>query len=242
MPIHIRAPPGSIAENIIASGDPYRVELLKQLLEDPQVVNTHRGLLTITGYYKNARVTLTTHGIGGPSAAIVFEELAQLSARRIVRLGTAGGIRRDTRIGDVVVATAAAYPSGGCAVGQYMPGYCGPTAPDPILTTRILELLDEHGIKYKYGPVFSSDAFYAESPDFAEKMSHYGVVAVEMEAAVLFSLGWMRGLETACVLVISDVLHGEEAQKVFLTTEELAEIFLKLGRVIMEVYTRFYRG
>lgn len=242
MPIHIRAQPGSIAENVIVSGDPYRVELLQQLLEDSKVVNTHRGLLTITGHYKNVRVTLATHGIGGPSAAIVFEELSQLGAQRIVRLGTAGGIRKDTRIGDIVIATGAAYPSGGCAVGQYMPGYCSATAPDPVLTTRIIELLEKHGISYKYGPVFSSDAFYAESPDLAEKMSHYGVVAVEMEAAVLFSLGWMRGFKTACVLVISDVLHGEEAKKVFLTTEELSEIFLNVGRVIMEVYTRYYRG
>ncbi|MEM1618369.1 MAG: purine-nucleoside phosphorylase [Desulfurococcaceae archaeon] len=242
MPVHIKASKEDIAGNVIAGGDPYRVELLKQLLEDARVVNTHRGLLVTTGYYKGTKVTIATHGIGAPSAAIVFEELAQLGAKRIVRLGTAGGIRKDTRIGDIVVATSAAYVSGGCAIGQYMPGYCGATGADPLLTSRIIQVLDEYNMEYKYGPVFSSDAFYAESPDFAEKLSHYGIVAVEMEAAVLFTLGWMRGFQTACVLVISDVLHSEEAQKVFLTTEELSETFLKLGKVLMEVFARFYKG
>ncbi|MEM4732552.1 MAG: nucleoside phosphorylase, partial [Desulfurococcaceae archaeon] len=96
MPVHIKASKEDIAGNVIAGGDPYRVELLKQLLEDARVVNTHRGLLVTTGYYKGTKVTIATHGIGAPSAAIVFEELAQLGAKRIVRLGTAGGIRKDT--------------------------------------------------------------------------------------------------------------------------------------------------
>jgi len=61
-------------------------------------------------------------------------------------------------------------------------------------------------------------------------MEHYGIVAVEMEAAVLFGLGWMRGFQTACVLIVSDVLHGEEAFKKYLTTEELADYLLRLER------------
>lgn len=242
MPIHIRASRGEVASNVIACGDPYRVELLKQLLEEQRVVNTHRGLLTVTGRFKGVEITLATHGIGGPSAAIVFEELVQLGAKRIVRLGTTGGIRRDTRVGDIIVATAAAYNIGGCAVGQYMPGLCGATGADPVLTYQIMQELEKHGINYKYGPVFSSDAFYAESEDFAERMERYGIVAVEMEAAVLFALGWMRGFQAACVLVVSDVLHKEGEKGVFLTTSELANIFLKVGEAIMEVFAKHYRG
>lgn len=238
--IHIKAKPEDIAPNVIAVGDPGRVDLLSSLLSDARVVNTHRGLKIVTGYFKNTRVTIATHGIGSPSAAIVFEELYRLGAKRIVRLGTAGGIRRDTRIGDIVVATGAAYTQNGCGLGQYMPGLCGATSPDPILTTRIIEGLRDAGLDFKTGPVFSSDAFYAEDPAFAERMAHYGIVAVEMEAAALFALGWMRGFGTACVLVLSDVLHGEEAQKVYLTTEELADKFLSTAKVILEVYHRHY--
>ncbi|ADV65158.1 purine-nucleoside phosphorylase [Desulfurococcus mucosus] len=240
MPVHIKASPGEIAENTIAVGDPGRVDLLSGILEDARVVNTHRGLKTVTGFYKGKRVTIATHGIGAPSASIVFEELYQLGARRIVRVGTTGGIRRDTRIGDVVVATGAMYVQNGCGLGQYIPGLCGASSPDPVLTTRIMEALSKNGLNFKKGPVFSSDAFYAEDPSFAEKMSHYGVVAVEMEAAALFTLGWMRGFDTSCVLVVSDVLHGEEAMKKYLTTEELAEVFLKIGKTIMDVFHDYY--
>lgn len=242
MPIHIKASREDIAKNVIACGDPGRVDLLSSLLSDTKVVNTHRGLKVVTGYYEDTKVTIATHGIGGPSAALVFEELSQLGARRIVRLGTAGGIKKDTKIGDIVVATAAAYTVGGCAIGQYMPGICGGTGADPKLTSRIMSVFEEQGIEYKYGPVFSSDAFYAESPGFAEKMEHYGILAVEMEAAALFALGWIRGFEAACVLVISDVLHGEEAFKKYLTTEELKELFIKVGKALLDVFHKFYRG
>jgi 5'-methylthioadenosine phosphorylase len=242
VPIHIKARREDIAANVIASGDPARVDLIAGLLSDVKVVNTHRGLKVVTGYYKNTRITLATHGIGAPSAAIVFEELNQLGAKRIVRLGTTGGIRKDTRVGDIIVVTAAAYTQGGCAVGQYMPGICGATGPDPKLTYYIMRGLEERGIPHKYGPVFSSDSFYSESEEFVETMSKYGIIAVEMEAAALFALGWMRGFETACVLVVSDVLHGEGDKGVFLTTEELASVFLKVGEVILDVYDRYYRA
>jgi len=240
LPIHVKASKGEIAENIIAVGDPGRVDLLSSLLEDPRVVNTHRGLKVVTGTYRGKKVTIATHGIGAPSASIVFEELHQLGGKRIVRVGTTGGIRRDTRIGDIIVATGAAYTMNGCGLGQYMPGLCGATSPDPILTVRIIEALEASGVSYKMGPVFSSDAFYAEDPAFAEKMAKYGIIAVEMEAAALFALGWMRGFETACVLVVSDVLHGEEAMKTYLTTEELSEVFINVGRNILDVFHKYY--
>lgn len=240
-PVHIRAKKGEIAENVIAVGDPGRVDILAPLLADAKIVNEHRGLKTVTGYYGETRVTLATHGIGAPSAAIVFEELIMLGAKRIVRLGTTGGIRRDTRLRDIIVVTGAAYPQGGCGLGQYMPGICAPTSPHPVLTARIIESLVQQGVKVKFGPVFSSDAFYAEDSSFAEKMEKLGIIAVEMEAATLFALGWMRGVETASVLVVSDVLHGEGPAE-FLTTSELAETFVKVAKSILEVFSKYFRG
>lgn len=236
---HIKARPGDIAKNVIAVGDPARVDLLSELLEGPRVVNTNRGLKVVTGEYKGVRVTLATHGMGCPSAMIVFEELGILGARRIVRVGTAGGLRKDMKIGEVVLATGAAYTSGGCGLGQYMPGICGSASPHPILTARIAEALSKSGLQYRAGPVFSSDAFYAEDPSFAERMGGYGLVAVEMEAAGLFALGWMRGWETAAVLVISDVLPAEE--KVFVGTRELAETFKAVGRAVLDTFAAHYR-
>lgn len=240
MPVLIKASKSDISPNVVTCGDPSRVDHLSSILEDARVVSTYRGFKVVTGSYKGARVTLAAHGIGGPSAAMVFEELKLLGAKRIVRLGTAGGVRKDTRIGDIVVATSALYHIGGCAIGQYIPGYCGPTGSDPRLTSRIMDLLEGGGIEYKYGPVFTSDAFYAESPELAESLARYGVVAVDMESATLFSLGWMRGFEAACILVISNVLHSREAYREILT-QELTEKFIRVGRVLMDVFNKYYR-
>lgn len=233
--VHLKAKPGDIAENVIAVGDPGRVELLSKLLEEPRVVNTHRGFLTVTGKYKGVRVTLATHGIGGPSAAIVFEELRMLGAKRIVRLGTAGGLSREVKIGSIVLAAGAGMMCNGCGLNLYAPSHCLPTAPDPILTARIKEKLDEYGIEYHMGPVYSSDSFYAEDPELAIRLSKLGYKAIEMECATLFALGWMRGFETAALLVISDNLLEEK--KVFLTTEELREQFNKIAMVVMDVFS-----
>ena len=165
---------------------------------------------------------------------IVFEELGMLGARRIVRLGTAGGLIEDLDIGDVVVASAALYTSGGCGLKQYFSEACAPTAPHPILTARIIEKLGEKGIEHYVGPVYSSDAFYAEDPSFARKWGEHGILAVEMEAAALFSLGWMRRWETAAVLVISDNLVSEK--KRMATTKELGDKFKALARAVLEVF------
>lgn len=240
MPVHIKAKPCDIAQNVIAVGDPNRVDLLSQILQDTRIVNTYRGFKVITGYYRNSMITIASHGIGAPSAAIVFEELYQLGARRVVRLGTTGGLRKDVKTGDVVIATGAMYSIGGCGSGQYMPGLCGASSPHPVLTYRIMRELEELNIKFKYGPVFSSDAFYAESKDFVEKISEYGALSVEMETAILFILGWIRGFETACVLLVGNVLYSDETS-IFLTTEDLAEKFITVGRAILEVFNKYYK-
>ena len=236
-PFHIKAKPGDIAENVIAVGDPGRVKILGELLDNYRIVNEHRGLLTITGEYKGVQVTIATHGMGCPSAAIVFEELGMLGAKKIVRLGTAGGMREDLEIGDIVVATGAAYTCGGCGLGQYYTGYCAPTAPDPILTYKIIEELSKKRIRFHTGPVFSSDAFYAEDPEFARKWCEKGVIAVEMEAAILFALGWMRKWKTAAVLVISDNLLTEK--QYLATSEELKEKIVIAAKAVLEAFKNY---
>ncbi len=239
-PFHILAKPEDIAKYVIAVGDPSRVELLSTLLGDTRIVNTHRGLLTVTGKYRDVDVTLATHGMGCPSASIVFEELGMLGAKYITRLGTTGGMKREMHIGDIVVATGAVYTCGGCGLGQYMPGICAPTSPDPELTCLIMKKLREIGVKYYAGPVYSSDAFYAEDPEFTARWSTRGVVAVEMEAAALFALGWMRGWRTATVLVVSDNLLSEK--KEFATTKDLKNQFLVAAKVILDTYHDIEHG
>ena len=218
------------------AGDPARVKQLSQYLEDAKLVNDNRGLLVYTGVYRGVPVTVATHGIGAPSATIVFEELRMLGARVMVRLGTAGSLIRGLKVGDFVVASGAAYQCGGNSIGMYVPGYCMPAAPSPDVTGLLIEEAARLGEKVHVGPVFSSDAFYAEDPTFARSWSERGIVAVEMECAGLFTLGWMRGFKTGALLIISDSLV--EGKEEMLTAKELAPQVEKASRIVLEAIVK----
>ncbi len=232
-PFHIKAKPEDIAERVIVAGDPARVEQVSKLLEKPRIVNTNRGFLTYTGYYKGIPVTIATHGIGGPSVAIVFEELRMLGAKVIVRLGTCGGMVKELSKGDIVIATGAAYYTGGNAIGMYAHEACMPTAPHHEVTCALVSSAKKHGVKYFLGPVLSSDAFYAEDPEFAKKWSERGILAVEMECAVIFSLGWMRNVKTGALLVVSDSLVKPE-EVALASAEELKEKVDVAAKVVLD--------
>ncbi len=231
-PFHILAKKGDVAERVIVAGDPARVKQLAQMLDNPRLVNENRQLLVYTGEYKGIPLTVATHGIGSGSATIVFEELRMLGARLMIRLGTAGGMSPDLKVGDFIIATGAATLCNGNSLGMYMPGYCLPASPSPDVTMNLIKEVEHSGEKAITTPVFSSDAFYAEDPDFAKKWSDKGVKAVEMECASLFALGWMRGFKTGALLMISDMLVGEKTE--LLTAEQLAPRVEKASRIVFE--------
>ena len=209
-PQHIRAGPGDVAERVVLVGDPARARMIAGMLADARLVNENRGLLVYTGSYRGARVSVAVHGIGAPSAAIVIEELIALGARYLVRLGTCGGLVEDLDIGDYVAASGAAYNPGG-AMGQYFGGICPPASPDPELLLAVYREASRRG-RTILAPVYSSDAFYAEDPGMARRLSSMGVKAVEMEVAILYALANMRGARAAALLVVSDnlVVPGKE--------------------------------
>ncbi len=237
-PQHLTAKPGEVAERVLVVGDPARAKMVaEELLEDARVVSENRALYVYTGRYKGVPVSVAVHGIGAPSAAIVFEELRMLGAKAMLRLGTAGGLRREVDVGHAVVVTGAAYYCGG-TLGVYTHGACMPTAPHPLLTVKLYEAARREGLRVHLGPVISNDAFYAESPDFAEYWSRRGMLAVEMECATLFALGWMRGFATAAIVVIADNLVIPEKQKL-LHHEELAPVMRKAARAALEALVSF---
>src|ERR687888_2752612 len=108
MPIHLRAESGDYAEACLLPGDPLRARYIAEtFLEDARQVNEERGMLGFTGTYQGRPVSVQASGMGCPSAAIVFEELVMLGAKRIVRIGTCGGLQPDLQLGDLIVAIAA---------------------------------------------------------------------------------------------------------------------------------------
>jgi DeoD family purine-nucleoside phosphorylase len=107
-PVHVRAEPGDFAESVLMPGDPRRVRYIaEKFSEDAKLVTEERGMLGFTGTYKESPISVQATGMGCPSAAIVTEELIQLGARNLLRIGTCGGYNQDLRLGDLIIATAA---------------------------------------------------------------------------------------------------------------------------------------
>jgi len=205
---------------------------LSGLLKGRRLVNENRGLLTYTGDYGGKGITVACHGIGGPSMAIVVEELIMLGTRAIVRLGSCGGLLKPMRVGDMVIATGAGYKGG--TLDYYFDRRITPK-PDRTLTELLKDSAKKQGKRYYTGPVFSSDAFYAEDLDFATVSAKEGYIAIEMECATLFGLGRLRKVRTASLLLVSDNIT-ESAPIVDAGT--LREYVAKAGKVVFEALDR----
>ncbi|MCS7095218.1 MAG: purine-nucleoside phosphorylase [Thaumarchaeota archaeon] len=226
-PVFIRAKRGLIAERAVVVGDPARVKQLSEQLDDPNLVNESRGFLTYTGKFEGVPVTVACHGVGGASSAGVVEELIMLGSKVIVRLGTTGAFLEGMRIGDVVVPTGAAYVGG--PLLQYVPDARITPVPSFEVQRRVVDELTSSGIRPYIGPVFSSDAFYAEDPDFVKKWVSRGYISVEMECATIFGICMMRGVKSGAALLVSDNLVEHLPMH---HAEHLREYVNKVGRAI----------
>jgi DeoD family purine-nucleoside phosphorylase len=170
-------------------------------------VTEERGMLGYTGTYEGAPVSVQATGVGCPSATIVTEELIQLGARNLLRIGTCGGYSRDLRLGDLVIATAATPNDGTVSsITQDLP-YA------PSAHFDIVHAAESAGRRTFVGPIVSSDLFYDPEEEPARLWGELGVLAVEMEAAAIVTLSAMRGVRTGCLLTVSDTI-GEEIVRI----------------------------
>ena len=206
---HIGAKLGDIAETVIMAGDPLRVKFMAEnFLDDPVQFNNVRGMLGFTGFYKGKRVSVMGHGMGMPSIGIYTYELYNFyGVKTIIRVGSAGSIQHDLRVGDLVVAMGACTNSN--YASQYeLPGTFAPIA-DFSLVRKAVETCECLGYHYKVGNVFSSDIFYHENAH-NEKWINMGVLAVEMEIAALYMNAARSGNRALGICTISDhILTGE---------------------------------
>lgn len=233
MPVHIIAKPEDIAKRAVIAGDPARIEQLAGMLENPYLVNSNRGYITYTGYYKGERVTVATHGVGAPSAAIVVEELKMLGVEVIIRLGTTGALINDLEIGDIVIPTGASYPYGGNTTSMYTPDGCMAAVPNPIVLGKLIEKAKIFNARFTAGPIFSSDAFYAEDPLFVRKWALRGMISVEMECAAIFIIGLLRKIKTGALLIVSNNLTRENGKEIPVA-ENLKKYVDIASRIVLE--------
>ena len=209
VPIHLRASPGDYAEACLLPGDPLRAKYIAEtFLEDVRQRNTERGLLGFTGTFGGKPVSVQASGMGCPSAAIVVEELIQLGVKRIVRVGTCGGLQPDLALGDLIVALSAT-PADPTAL-HYTGGEAHAPTASWELVHGAVHAAKELGSTIRVGPVVSSNVFYDPSEGRHRRWGERGILGVEMEAAVLFTIGALRKIETACLLTVSDALGETE--------------------------------
>ena len=207
-PVHVRAEPGDFAESVLLPGDPRRARYIAEnFLDGAKLVTEERGMLGYTGTYKGMPVSVQATGMGCPSAAIVTEELTQLGVRNLLRVGTCGGYSRDLSLGDLVVATAATPNDGTVAsITQGLP--YAPAAHFDIVHAAH-HAAENAGRRTFVGPIVSSDLFYDPEDEPARLWGELGVLAVEMEAAVIFTLAAKRGVRAGCLLTVSDTIAEE---------------------------------
>jgi 5'-methylthioadenosine phosphorylase/purine-nucleoside phosphorylase len=205
MPIHVRAEPGDYADACLLPGDPLRAQYIAAtFFADPVQRNSERGMLGYTGTFEGKPVSVQATGMGCPSAAIVVEELVQLGVNRFLRVGTCGGLQPDMSLGDLIVAVSAvpADRTVDKLVG-FEPHV--PTA-DFGLVHGAVHAAKELGKQVRVGPIVSSDLFYNPDEGQYERWSSRGILAVEMEASVIFTLGALRKVQAGCLLTVSDVV------------------------------------
>jgi uridine phosphorylase len=221
--IHLR-PTASIAVDALLPGDPgLALALAQALLENPRMSNHSRGLWGYTGVTASGReLTIQSTGIGGPSAAVVLEELAALGVRRAVRIGTCSSLDGELSLGELVAVRAAVSADGASrALGAE-----AATQPDPSLQAS----LGGAPGAAKEAMVASTDLFY--DPEAQRRRAAWiarGASAVELGTAALFALGRRRGVAVASCLVVVDLPNGER-----LADEPLEEASLRAGRLAAE--------
>ena len=230
---HLQGAPGDYAPTVLMPGDPLRAKFIAEtFLSDAVQVNAIRGMLGYTGTYKGRSVSVQGSGMGCPSMGIYSYELFQFfGVERIIRIGTAGSIREDLRLGDLCIALGACTDSG--YLTQYrLPGTFAPVASYPLVRTAD-DIAREKGLRCVVGNVVCSDVFYDDVPviDDWQKM---GALALEMESAALYANAARTGRQAMTMLTISDeLLTGRHA-----SPEERQTAFTNMIETALETAVR----
>jgi DeoD family purine-nucleoside phosphorylase len=234
MPIHLRAEAGDYADACLLPGDPLRAKYIAETyLENVTQVNVERGLLGYSGEFEGKRVSVQGTGMGCPGATIVFEELTQLGVKRLLRVGTCGGLQPHHALGDLIIALTA-VPADSTAmhlVGNE--AHC-PTASWDLIHGAV-HVAKEMGQDVHVGPIVSSDLFYNPSEGQYERWSNRGVLAVEMEASALFTVGALRKVSAGCLLTVSDIVV--EGTFTRISDEELRNAVDRMTQVALRTAT-----
>ena len=206
---HVQLKQGDVGKYVILPGDPKRCAKIAKYFDDPQLIADSREYVTYTGYLDGVKVSVTSTGIGGPSAAIAMEELVNVGADTFVRVGTCGGMQMDILGGDLIIATGAVRNEG--TSREYAPIEY-PAVADLGITNALVKAVKKSGGKYHTGVVQCKDSFYGQhSPEIKpvsyellnkwEAWIRMGCLASEMESAALFTVAAYRKVRCGSVFL-----------------------------------------
>lgn len=193
---HIQCGPGDVAPVVIVPGDQGRVESIISKLHDPKKVSENRGLITYTGYYEDYPVSVTSTGMGGPSASIVYEELINIGAKILIRIGSVAGLQEEIEEGDVIIPHACVRDDG---ASQYYVPQNFPAVASPEVYLRLISAAKSLNLDFKTGINWSHSCFYNRDPEYFQRWSRYRVVSMDMEASSLFVISSLRGVKAGFI-------------------------------------------
>jgi len=228
MSVHIAAKNGEIADTVLLPGDPKRAKwIAENFLENAVCYTDIRGMLGFTGTYKGKRISVQGTGMGIPSMSIYITELMKdYGVKTLIRVGSAGSYQEDVKIRDIVVALSTSTDSN-INNRRFKGASFAPTVNFDLLS-KVLKTAEEKNIKIKAGNILTSDEFYNDDPSYFKKWAEFGVLAVEMETAALYTLASKYKAKALSILTISDSLvspeitSSEEREKTFNEMIELA--------------------
>lgn len=221
MPIHLRAESGDYAPAVLCPGDPRRATYIAENIFDPgaRLVNQERGMLGYTGTYGGQPISVQSTGMGTPSAGIVFEELVMLGARRLIRVGTCGGLQPRLRMADTVIAVSAS------ADDRTPLRYAGMEGFAPTATFALVEkaagLSRAAGDRVFIGSIVTSGLFYDPDPTTFGLWRRLGHLGVEMEAAMMYTIATLKGIEALAMMTVSDVIDPDAGNVERISDEDL---------------------
>jgi len=231
MSTHIGAEPGEIAERVLLPGDPLRAKWIAEtFLTDARCYSTVRNMFGFTGIYQGVPISVQGTGMGMPSASIYTHELINdYGVRALIRVGSCGALTDDLELRDVIAANGASTDS---AMNRMRFDGLIDYAPvaDFGLLRAAVEAAERRGIPMRVGPVLAADAFYTDRPDLYDTLADYGVLAVEMESAALYTIASRFRARALTLLTVSD--HIKTGAKT--SAQEREQTFVHMVHIALD--------
>ena len=196
---HLLVDDGDLTDRVLLPGDPGRVDRIASHCDDAETIARNREYKVVNATSEGQELTICSTGIGCPSAAIAVEELANVGVETLVRVGTTGALQSGIEIGDMVVATGAAKNEG---TSKRYEDVEYPAVPTYDVLSALVESAEANDEDVHVGPIASDDAYYAETDDAVDDWEDAGLLAVEMEAAAIFSLARRKGLHAGAICTV----------------------------------------